>query len=429
MIAAAGSVLLVILLAIGLPVAFAMAVAGTAGIWFVSGFGSLIGIIKTTTVSSVASYELITIPMFILMAEFIIVSKIADELFDATAVWVGRTPGGLGVATVLAGAFFGAISGSSTASAATLSSTSIPAMMRQGYTLRFAGGLVATTGTLAMLIPPSVALVLYGIIADVSIGRLLIAGIVPGLLVAVALMLVVFITSLARPSQVPAGRAYSIGSKLRALKVTGPMLALFAAVTGVLYLGIATPTEAAALGAFGAFLLSVLYRRLTMNGFLKALTSAARISCMIGLIIIGAHLFGYFFTLTRATQSIADWIIGLNASPYMVLLILLIIYVLLGCFLDQVAILILTVPVVLPIVVGVGFDPVWFGVVVVITAEIGMITPPMGMNVFVVARYTGRSVHEIFAGVVPFLVAVLSLIVIFAVWPQIVMWLPNRMAN
>ena len=429
MIAAAGSVLLIILLAIGLPVAFAMAVAGAAGLWFVGGFDILMGIIKTTTISSIASYELITIPMFILMAEFIIISKIADELFDATAVWVGRTPGGLGVATVLAGAFFGAISGSSTASAATLSSTSIPAMMRQGYSLRFAGGIVATTGTLAMLIPPSIALILYGIIADVSIGRLLIAGIVPGILVALALTLVIFVTALFRPSQVPPGKAYPIGLKLRMLKVTGPMLALFAMVTGVLYFGVATPTEAAALGAFGAFVLSVLYRRLTVDGLIKALSSTARISCMIGLIIIGAHIFGYFFTLTQATRSITDWIIGLNATPYMVLLILLIIYVILGCFLDQVAILILTVPVVLPIVVGIGFDPVWFGVVVVMTAEIGMITPPMGMNVFVVSRYTGRPVHEIFAGVLPFLGAVLALIVMFAVWPEIILWLPSQMMN
>lgn len=429
MIAAAGSALLVILLAIGLPVAFAMFVAGAAGLWFVGGFDIMMGLIKTTPRSSIASYELITIPMFILMAEFIIISKIADELFDATAIWVGRTPGGLGVATVLAGALFGAISGSSTASAATLSSTSIPAMMRQGYSLRFAGGIVATTGTLAMLIPPSIALVLYGIIAEVSIGRLLIAGIVPGILIAVVLMAVILVMSLVRPAQVPAGQAHSIRLKLRMLKVTGPMLALFAMVTGVLYLGITTPTEAAALGAFGAFVLAALRRRLTVDGFFKVLSNTARISCMIGLIIIAAHLFGYFFTLTQTTQAIADWIIGLNASPYMVLFILLIIYIILGCFLDQVAILILTVPVVLPIVVGIGFDPLWFGIMVVITAEVGMITPPMGMNVFVVARYTGRPVHEIFAGVIPFVVAVLGMIVIFAVWPEIIMWAPNRMAN
>ena len=429
MIAIAGSLLLVLLLAMGLPVAFAMAVAGTAGLWFVGDLGIMIGIVKSTTISSVASYELITIPMFILMAEFIIISKIADELFDATAVWVGRTPGGLGVATVLAGAFFGAISGSSTASAATLSSTSIPAMMRQGYSLRFAGGIVATTGTLAMLIPPSIALILYGLIAEVSIGRLLIAGIVPGLLVALVLTLVIFVMSLLRPSQVPPGQAYSIKRKLQMLKVTGPMLALFAMVTGVLYLGVATPTEASALGAFGAFVLSTLYRRLTVAGLFQAISNAARISCMIGLIIIGAHIFGYFFTLTQATQTITDWIIGLNAMPYMVLFILLIIYLILGCFLDQVAILILTVPVVLPIIVGIGFDPVWFGVVVVMTAEIGMITPPVGMNVFVVSRYTRCPVHEIFAGVLPFLVAVLSMIVVFAVWPEIIMWVPNQMAN
>lgn len=429
MIAILGSLLLVLLLAAGMPVALAMAVSGVAGLYAVGGLDLVMGMVRSSTLSSVSSYELITIPMFILMAEFIIIARIADELFDATAVWVGRTPGGLGVATVLAGAMFGAISGSSTASAATLSSTSLPAMMRQGYSLSTAGALVAITGTLAILVPPSIALVIYGIVADVSIGKLLIAGVIPGLLVAGVLCMIVVGMSLYRPDRMPPGRPRRWGEKIAVLKVTLPMLILFGAVTGVLYAGIATPTEAAAVGALAAMILASVQRRLTLRGVAQALVNAARISCMIAFIILGAHIFGYFFTLTQATNTVVAWVGGLDIHPYVVMLVILIIYLILGCFLDQVAILILTVPVILPIVTGLGFDPIWFGVLVVMAAEIGMITPPMGLNVFVVARYTGRSVHEIFAGIMPFFCILLTLIVILGLVPEIILWLPGRMSN
>ncbi|MBC7138196.1 MAG: TRAP transporter large permease subunit [Defluviimonas sp.] len=427
MIAILGSLLLVLLLMTGMPVAFAMAVSGAAGLFAVGGLDLVMGMIKSSTVSSVSSYELITIPMFILMAEFIIISRIADELFDATAVWVGRLPGGLGVAVVLAGAFFGAISGSSTASAATLSSASLPAMLRQGYSLRFAGAMVAVTGTLAILIPPSIALVIYGIIADVSVGKLLIAGVVPGFLSVLALVTLIVCISLLRPQAVPPGQPAPWSAKLSALRLTLPMLVLLGAVTGVLYTGIATPTEASAVGASAAMALAVLRGRLSLRAARDALFNTARISCMIAFIILGAQIFGYFFTLTQATTAIVAWVGGLDVPPYGVMLVILVIYLILGCFLDQVAILILTVPVILPIVTQLGFDPVWFGVLVVMTAEIGMITPPMGINVFVVARYTGRPVHEIFAGIVPFFLCMLAMVILLGLVPEIILWLPGRM--
>jgi len=427
MIAVLGSVLLVLLLMTGMPVAFAMAVSGAAGLFAVGGLDLVMGMIKSSTISSVSSYELITIPMFILMAEFIIISRIADELFDATSVWVGRLPGGLGVAVVLAGALFGAISGSSTASAATLSSSSLPAMLRQGYSLRFAGALVAITGTLAILIPPSIALVIYGIVADVSVGKLLIAGVVPGLLSVLALVTMIVVMSLLRPKALPPGRPHRWSEKCRALRLTLPMLVLLGAVTGVLYAGIATPTEASAVGAFAAMVLAVMRGRLTLRDASRALFNAARISCMIAFIILGAHVFGYFFTLTQATTAIVGWVGGLDVPPYGVMLVILLIYLVLGFFLDQVAILILTVPVILPIVKELGFDPVWFGVLVVMTAEIGMITPPMGINVFVVARYTGRPVHEIFVGIVPFFLCMLGMVIFLGLVPEIILWLPGRM--
>ena len=422
-------ILLLALLAIGAPVALSLAVSGAAGLFAVGGAGMLVGVLETTPLSAASSYELITIPMFILMAEFVIMSGVADNLFKTASTWVGRVPGGLAMATALAGAGFGAISGSSTASAATLSATTIPAMLRQKYEPGLACGVVAISGTLAMLIPPSVALVLFGIIADVSIGKLLIAGVIPGIIITFTIFLTVYYQVWRDPSRAPAGQAYTLMEKIRSTGTVGPMLFLFMAVTGVIYTGIATPTEASGLGAFGAMLLAWRAKELTVRKLLDALTRSARTSCMIVLIILGAHIFGYFFTLTQTTQNIVAWVGSLPMEPWMVMAIILFIYIILGTFLDQIAILILTVPVMLPLVVSLGYDPVWFGVIVIVTAEVGLVTPPVGLNVFVVSRYTGRPLDEVFRGVLPHVVAHLFVIALFLAYPKIILWLPNTMAG
>lgn len=427
MVALTGISTLFILLALGLPVAFAMAVSGAIGLLMVGGPSMLSGILETVPFSTANSYEMITIPMFILMAELVIVSGVADDLFEAAAKWVGRVPGGLAMATAVAGAGFGAISGSSTAAAATLSSTSIPAMLRQGYDPKLAGGVVAISGTLAMMIPPSIALVVFGIIGHVSIGALLIGGIIPGLLVTLTIILTVLVLVLRDPSCAPAGRAYSMGEKFAALKVSGPMILLFGAVTGTIYLGIATPTEAAAIGAFGGLVLALFSGKLTFKALTRALTRAAHATAMILMIILCAHIFGTFFTLTQITQDLVQWVGELPVSRWVIMALILFGYVLLGCFMDQFAILILTVPVVLPVVVSLGFDPIWFGILVVVTAEVGMVTPPMGLNVFVVSRYTGRPLAEIFHGVMPHVVAHLILIAVLTAFPAIILWLPSQM--
>ena len=415
------------LLAIGTPVGFAMAGSGVLGLWMIGGMPMLSGILQTAPLSAVTSYELITIPMFLLMAEFVLMSGIADDLFRATAAWVGRIPGGLGMATALAGAGFGAICGTSTASAATLSSTSLPAMLKQGYEPRMAAGVVAISGTLAMLIPPSIALILYGIIADVSIGQLLIGGVVPGLLVTLAIALTVLLLVWQDPARAPQGRPYSWGEKFRSLRVVWPMLVLFAAVTGVIYLGVATPTEASGIGAFGAFMIALLRGKANFATTRHALLRAAQTTCMILMIILGAHVFGYFFTLTQTTHQVVAAVGAWPADRWVIMAAIIAIYLVLGCFMDQVAILILTVPVMLPLIKALGFDPVWFGVLVVVTAEVGMVTPPVGLNVFVVARYTGRPLAEVFLGVAPHVAAHLLLIALFCLFPQLVLWLPRTM--
>lgn len=427
MVALGGISILFLMLAFGLPVAFAMAVSGAAGLLMIGGVDMVMGILETVPFSTANSYEMITIPMFILMAEFVILSGVANDLFTAAAKWVGRVPGGLGMATAVAGAGFGAISGSSTAAAATLSSTSIPAMLAQGYEPKLAGGVVAISGTLAMLIPPSIALVLYGIVADVSIGALLVGGIIPGILVTLTIVLTVYLLVIQDRSRAPAGRSYTLREKFASLKVCGAMILLFSGVTGTIYAGIATPTEAAGIGAFGAFLLALRSGNLTAGTLRAALVRAVHATAMILMIMLGAHVFGTFFTLTQITQDLVHWVGSLDVSPWVIMALILFGYVLLGCVMDQIAILILTVPVVLPVVLSLGFDPVWFGVIVVVTAEVGMVTPPMGLNVFVVARYTGRPLEEIFAGVMPHVVAHLILIAVLTAFPQIITWLPSTM--
>ena len=417
--------LLFVLLAGGIPVGFALALAGVTGLFYTGGADMVLGILDTVPLSSASSYELVTIPMFLLMAEFIILSQIADDLFDSAAKFVGHLPGGLGVSTAIAGAGFGAISGSSTAAAATLSAACIPSMIKQGYEPRMAYGVVAISGTLAMLIPPSVAIVLYAIISGESIGPMLIAGVVPGLLVTLTIAITVVILVLMDPSRAPLSPRSSWRERIDSLKVTGPMIALMILVTGVIYLGVATPTEASALGAFGAFALAIRARKIDPERLWTALTRAAGASCMIIMIIVGAKIFGYFFAMTQATQDLVAWISQLGLNRYAVLFLILCMYLVLGCILDQIAILILTVPVVLPVIKALGFDPMWFGIVVIVMAEVGMVTPPVGLNVYVVARANNRPVGEIFRGVAPHVIAHLILVALLVAFPALVLWLPT----
>lgn len=421
------TILLLVMLAIGVPVGFALAVAGVVGLYSLGGLNMVLGVMNTAPLSAASSYELITVPMFLLMAEFVILSGVADDLFDSASKWVGRIPGGLGIATAFAGAGFGAISGSSTASAATLSSTSIPAMMKAGYEPKLACGVVAISGTLAMLIPPSIALVLFGIIADVSIGELLIGGIIPGLMVMLAIVTTVLYLVWRDPTRAPTGQRYTFREKFASLKVVWPMIVLFMAVTGIIYIGIATPTEAAGIGAFGGFVIALARGRVNVGTLSHALTRAAQTTCMIIMIILGAQFFGYFFTVTQTTQQIVSAIGGLPVDRWVIMGLILLIYLILGCFMDQAAILILTIPIMLPVVKALGFDPVWFGVLVVVTAEVGMVTPPVGLNVFVVSRYTGRPLDEVFRGVAPHVVAHLIVITLFCLFPQLILWLPQTM--
>lgn len=429
MILASVVLLLLALLAIGLPVAFALGIVGSVGLLLVGGPDLLVGILTSAPGSALASYEFLTIPMFLLMAEFMVASGISNTLFSSIACWTGRLPGGLGIATAVTGAAFGAISGSSTAAAATLSASSIPSMIKHGYEPRFASGVVSISGTLAMLIPPSVAIIFYGLLSGASVAKLLVAGIVPGALVTLVIILTIWILLWRNPRLAPRARAYTWAEKLGSLRVAGPFALLFLAVTGLIYLGIATPVESSALGALGALLFTLASGNLTRRVFVDAVASTLATSAMIGLIVICAQTFGYFITLTQATQDLVMWIDSLGLAPIVVILFIALLYLVLGCFLDQLSILILTIPIVLPVVVKLGFDPIWFGIFVIVLAEVGMVTPPVGLNVFVVARSTNMPVEEVFAGVWPHVVAHVLFVAALIAFPQIILWLPSTMSQ
>ena len=414
-------------LAAGIPVAFSLAIAGSVGLFMFGGTAMLGGILSTAPTSAIGSYEFLTIPMFLLMAEFMVASGISSTLFASIAKWTGRLPAGLGVATALTGAAFGAISGSSTAAAATLSTTSIPAMIKEGYENRFASGIVSISGTLAMLIPPSVAIIFYGLLSGASVAKLLVAGIVPGILVTLTIIFTIWALLWWKPSLAPRRQSYSWKEKFASLYVAGPFIGLFLLVTGLIYLGIATPVEASALGALGSVVFTAIAGKLSAATVRNALLSTVMTTSMIGLIVIGAQIFGYFVTVTQVTQGLVSFIGGSDISPYLILTCIVVLYLVLGCFLDQISILILTVPIVLPVVVSLGFDPIWFGIIVILLAEVGMVTPPVGLNVFVVAKKTNQPVEQVFAGVWPHVLAHIIIIAVMIIFPQVILWLPSTM--
>lgn len=419
------SVLLIVLIMLRIPVTFAIMASGLVGL-VVIGRGNIIdGILQTIPASSVTSFTLSAVPLFIFMAQLVLLSGLLDSLFDAARSVVGRVRGGTGVAAIGAGTAFAAVSGSSTASAATLAYASTNKMIDEGYHPRTATGLVAVVGTLAAMIPPSIALVFYAITAETSVGAQLIAGFFPGLLIALTIVVTMYITVLGKADSAPHGIKTTLSEKLSSLGKASPILILFFAVVGSIYVGLATPTEAAALGCVAAFLLAVVYRRATVAGLVNAVLGTIKSSAMIFAIVISAHVFGHFITETRVAPAIVEWIEALAVPGLVIILVLGLFYVVLGFFMDQIAIIALTVPIVVPIVVALGYDPIWFGIFIVLLAEIGLVTPPLGLNVFVVAKAAERPVGVVFRGVFPYVIALLVVGVVFALWPDIVMWVPN----
>jgi C4-dicarboxylate transporter, DctM subunit len=421
---------LILILFSGIPVGFAMGIVGLCGMIALSGWNAGLGILKTVPYTTVASYDLSPVPLFILMGEFCFYAGLTQDLYFTANKWLGHLPGGLAMATVGACAGFAAVCGSSMATAATMGTVALPEMKKYGYSPALATGVVAAGGTLGILIPPSLVFIVYGLITGQSIGRLFIAGLVPGILEAFIYIAIIYVVCRIRPKLGQAGSRARLKDMIFSLNKTWGVLVLFLLVIGGIYMGVFSPSEAAAIGAFGALLFALGKKRLNWKVMKSSLMSSGKTSAMMITIIIGAYLLSYFLAVTRLPTLMADTISGLAVNRYIILGGILFTYLILGCFMDSVAMLLITMPVYFPIIKALGFDPIWFGVISVIMVEIGLITPPVGLNVFVIAGMDKAiSMSAVYRGVSIFVVADLILVVLLTAWPQVVLILPNLMKS
>jgi len=427
-VAVIGFVSLFVLMLLRVPVGMAMGLVGVCGYGYIAGSGPALKLIGQASMRTVTDYTFGVIPMFMLMGAFVSVSGVSRELFRAANAFIGHLRGGLGMATVIACGGFAAICGSSVATAATFSSVAYPEMRRFGYPPSFSTGVIAAGGTLGAMLPPSTVLAVYAILTQQDIGKLFMAGIVPGLLAMAMYVLTISVIVRVKPDWLPRGAATSWRQRFAGLKDVWAPLVLFVFVIGGLYGGFFTPTEAGGVGATGAFLLGVLRGKLDRAGTLEALLSATRTAAAVFTVLIGALIFGYFLTMTQTPQKLTGFLTQLGLGPYGVLALIMLMYLVLGCLMDAMAMIILTVPIIFPVIVQLGFDPIWFGIIIVMTVELGLIHPPVGMNVFVIKSVVHDvSFMTIFKGVIPFVVTDLLRLLILIAFPMIALWLPGRM--
>jgi C4-dicarboxylate transporter DctM subunit len=427
-VAVIGFVVLFVLMLLRVPVGMAMGLVGVVGYSYIAGTGPALKLIGQTSMRTVTDYTFGVIPMFMLMGAFVSVSGVSRELFRAANAFIGHLRGGLGVATVLACGGFAAICGSSVATAATFSAVAYPEMRRFGYPQSFATGVIAAGGTLGAMLPPSTVLAVYAILTQQDIGKLFMAGIVPGLLAMSMYVITIMLIVYFRPDWLPAGERKSFRERVSGLKDVWAPLVLFLFVIGGLYGGFFTPTEAGGVGASGAFLLGVLRGKLDRAGIREALLSATRTSAAVFTVLIGALLFGYFLTITQTPQKLTEFLTSLGVGRYGVLAMIMLMYLVLGCLMDAMAMIILTVPIIYPVILQLGFDPIWFGIIIVMTVELGLIHPPVGMNVFVIKSVVKDvSFMTIFKGVIPFVITDILRLIILIAFPIIALWLPNRL--
>lgn len=420
-------ILLVVLLLLGVPVAFSLAISGALGLLLTNGVDSLLTILSTAPYRTVASFSLTTVPMFILMAELASSGNLAGPLFNMATRWLGHRRGGVAISVIFASAGFGTVCGSSIAAAAAMSRIAVPEMINVGYGASVAAGIVAVAGTLAIMIPPSVPMVIYGITTEMSIGKLLIAGVLPGLLTALVYSAGIIAWARMSPDAMPALGPSTWKEKFASMRRIWPFLVLVLVVIVGLYTGIATPSEIAAIGAAGALVICVAIRTIDVSGILRALERTVLATAMIFTIIIGAMIFGYFLTITQTSQHLIDSIAASGMRPWMVMALLVLMYLVLGCFMDQIAILLITLPLTFPLVTKLGYDGIWFGVIVVKLVEIGLVTPPLGMNAFVVSGQTGIPLTDVFKGVGVMLAFEMVTLCLLLAFPEISLYLPSLM--
>ncbi|SFM72685.1 TRAP transporter large permease [Marinobacter pelagius] len=421
---------LLVVLGAGLWVAFALTATGLAALYFFSNI-PVGDSLATSFYGASASWELAALPMFIWMGEVLFRSRLSEEMFTGIAPWVGRIPGRLLHTNIIGCGIFAAISGSSAATAATIGKMSVPELTQRGYDRKQILGTLAGSATLGLLIPPSIILIVYGVATEQSIARLFVAGILPGLLLMVLFAGYVAIWSKLNPSGVPADEeeALPLAEKIRRSKPLIPVVLLIVGVIGSIYAGLASPTESAAVGVALAHLLSWRGGSLTRETFGQALMGTVKTSTMIAFILVGAHFLTVSMGFTGIPRDLASWINTLELSPYMLLLALTVFFILLGCFLDGISVVVLTTSVILPMVQAAGIDPMWFGIYLVIVVEMSQITPPVGFNLFVIQGLTGENIIRVALAALPYFLLLLAGVLLITIFPDIVTYLPSQMGN
>jgi len=421
-------VLLIFLFLLRMPVAYVMALVGFIGLCYIVSVPAGFHMLANDFWVMLSSYSLTVIPMFIFMGAVAFYSGMSHRLYDTAYKFIGQQRGGLALTTIVACAGFGAMCGSTNAEAAAMGKVALPEMKRYNYDSSLSTGCVAAAGSLAILIPPSTILIIYGIMTEESIGKLFAAGILPGLLLTILFGVTIYILCWFKPSLAPAGARATWKERIISLSGVIEMLLLFGLVMGGLFVGWFTPTEAGAAGAAGALIIALVRRRLSWRGFLDSLADTTRITAMVFLIITGATIFGHFMAVTRVPFELSEWIGGLDVSPNAIMGFIIFGYLILGCFMDSLAMVTLTIPILYPLVLSLGFNGIWFGVIIVLVAEMGAITPPVGINVYVIKGVVPDvPLETIFKGIFPFLGAIIVCAAILVAFPQIALFLPSFM--
>ena len=419
-------ILLAVLFFLGMPVGFAMGIVGFCGFWYVVSFKAAINVVGTDIWTTFSRYGLTVIPLFIFLGYLAFNSGIAERLYSAAYKWFGHWRGGLAIATIGADELFAAICGSNTATAATMGTVALPQMTKYGYDTRLSSGTVVTGGTLGTVMPPSVVLIVIGLQTEQSIIKLFLAGILPAILLGILFVLTIFVLCRIKPEYGPAGPKTSLKEKLISLAGVIEAITIFILVIGGLYAGLFTPTEAGAVGVFFTLLVTVGTRRLTWKGFIDSIRDSLKISCMVFFLVTGAIIFGRFLAVTRLPFVIADVASSLPVSPYVVLALILIIYLIGGCFIDSLGFLVLTIPIFFPLGIALGFDPIWYAIILTMVTTMGAITPPVGVNIYVVKALAPEiGLSTIFKSVSFFLLACIVCIILLIIFPDIVLLIPN----
>ena len=431
-IGVAGIIIMLAIFMSRMPVAYVMALVGFVGFTLMVSSKGGLNLLSRNIYDSFSSYGLTTIPLFVLMGQLAFNAGISRRLYDTAYAYMGSTRGGLAMATVSACTAFGAVCGSSPATAATMATVGLPEMRRYDYHDELATGAVASGGGLGMIMPPSVVLIVYGVLTEQSIGALFVSGILPAVLMTVLFVIAVYIKCRMDPKQGPRGERFTWPARLRSLTGMIDTLLIFLLVIGGMFFGWFTPTEAAAVGAFAVFVVSVIQRKITWKGVVQSLYETLRTSCMVLMLIAGAAIFGKFLAVTRIPFNIATWVGGLDLPPHLIMAAIIGVYFIGGCVMDALALVMLTIPIFFPVVMDLGYDPIWFGIIIVLVTQMGVITPPVGINVYVVfgvaqSAVGGVELETIFKGIAPFLVAIVVGIIILMLFPQIILCLPNLM--